>query len=62
MTCGSFWKCAATTFSGIPSRTAENACSRLPPMEKSILPASIIARLFTCGPPGTMVTLSPQAS
>ena len=62
ITCGSFWKAAATIMIGMSSRTASNASMVLPPMKPSSRPAIISARLFTCGPPGTMVTSSPQAA
>ncbi len=62
MTCGSFWKEAATIMIGMSSLTASNASIVLPPMNASRRPAIISARLFTCGPPGTMVTSRPQAA
>ena len=58
-TCGSFWKLAATAMVGMFCATASKPCSELALMKKSILPASSSMRLFTCGPPGTMVTSRP---
>ena len=58
-TCGSFWKLAATTMVGILCATASKVCSELALMKKSSLPTGSRMRLFTFGPPGTMVTSRP---
>ena len=50
---------AATATVGMFCATASKLCSELALMKKSILPASSGMRLFTCGPPGTMVTSRP---
>ena len=58
-TCGSFWKIAATATTGTLLATASNDISVFAAMKKSILPAISSMRLFSLGPPGTMVTSSP---
>ena len=58
-TCGSFWKLAATTTVGMLCSTASKDCSVLALMKKSSLPTGSRMRLFTFGPPGTMVTSRP---
>ncbi len=58
-TCGSFWKLAATATVGMSCATASKDCSELALMKKSSLPTGNRMRLFTFGPPGTMVTSRP---
>ena len=58
-TCGSFWNSAATSMVGTFCATASKPCSVLALRKKSILPTGSRMRLFTFGPPGTMVTSSP---
>ena len=58
-TCGSFWKIAAIAIVGMFCATASKLCSELALMKKSIFRESSSSRLFTCGPPGTMVTSRP---
>ena len=59
ITCGSFWKTAAMVTTGTLFATASNDISVFAAMKKSILPAISSIRLFSFGPPGTMVTSSP---
>ncbi len=58
-TCGSFWKIAAIVTTGTLLATASNDISVFAAMKKSILPAISSIRLFSFGPPGTMVTSRP---
>jgi hypothetical protein len=55
MTCGCFWKIAATFTTGISSAAALKACRRSPPMWNWMRSASRSARLLTCGPPEMIV-------
>ncbi len=50
---------AATATVGTFCSTASKPCSVLALMKKSSLPTGSRMRLFTFGPPGTMVTSSP---
>ena len=61
-TCGSFWNMAATASVGMFCSTASKLCSVFALMKKSILPTGSRMRLFTFGPPGTMVTSRPYFS
>ena len=50
---------AATAMVGMLRSTASKVCSELALMKKSSLPTGSRMRLFTFGPPGTMVTSRP---
>ena len=58
-TCGSFWKIAATDDHRHVVGDRVERLSVFAVMKKSILPAISSMRLFSFGPPGTMVTSSP---
>ena len=58
-TCGSFWNIAAIDTTGTLLATASNAISVFAAMKNSILPEISSIRLFSLGPPGTMVTSRP---
>ena len=58
-TCGSFWKIAATAFTGALALTMLSAMKSFEPMPKSAAPPARSCGTFTLGPPCTMRTFEP---